>query len=198
MMRLHGWLFNVQPAWRRHQVQSHFSLAAWRPSDKAMCLVIPKQVGQDVWAQFGQEVQLRRYDACIPYLKELNADLQARSIVQKVLIGEKTSAALAEAIGLSSINIVRAVAHRGPRSYQNATEIEGFRASHIRDRATLVRYFAWLEEQLTWLSLKQVARIQITGTALAMALATFKISKVLMESGPELREDHLVYLAVVW
>ncbi len=28
------------------------------------------------------------------------------------------------------------------------TEIEGFRQCHIRDGAALVRYFAWLEEQL--------------------------------------------------
>jgi Xaa-Pro aminopeptidase len=28
------------------------------------------------------------------------------------------------------------------------TEIEGFRQSHLRDGAALVRYFAWLEEAL--------------------------------------------------
>ena len=34
------------------------------------------------------------------------------------------------------------------KSIKNATEIEGFRRSHIRDGAALARYFAWLEEQL--------------------------------------------------
>jgi Xaa-Pro aminopeptidase len=34
------------------------------------------------------------------------------------------------------------------KSIKNATEIEGFRQSHIRDGAALARYFAWLEEQL--------------------------------------------------
>ena len=34
------------------------------------------------------------------------------------------------------------------KSIKNATELEGFRQSHIRDGAALARYFAWLEEQL--------------------------------------------------
>jgi Xaa-Pro aminopeptidase len=34
------------------------------------------------------------------------------------------------------------------KTIKNATEIEGFRQSHIRDGAALVCYFAWLEEQL--------------------------------------------------
>ncbi|KAH9000975.1 hypothetical protein EDB86DRAFT_2827843 [Lactarius hatsudake] len=34
------------------------------------------------------------------------------------------------------------------QAIKNATEIEGFRASHIRDGSALIRYFAWLEEQL--------------------------------------------------
>ena len=34
------------------------------------------------------------------------------------------------------------------KAIKNATEIEGFRQSHIRDGAALARYFAWLEEQL--------------------------------------------------
>lgn len=34
------------------------------------------------------------------------------------------------------------------KAIKNEAEISGFRASHIRDGAALVRYFAWLEEQL--------------------------------------------------
>lgn len=34
------------------------------------------------------------------------------------------------------------------KAIKNATELEGFRQSHIRDGAALARYFAWLEEQL--------------------------------------------------
>ena len=34
------------------------------------------------------------------------------------------------------------------KSIKNDVEISGFRASHVRDGVALVRYFAWLEEQL--------------------------------------------------
>lgn len=34
------------------------------------------------------------------------------------------------------------------KAIKNPIEVEGFRQSHIRDGAALVRYFAWLEEQL--------------------------------------------------
>ena len=66
---------------------------------------------------------------------------------QKVLIGDKTSVAVASAIGFPYINIARSpIAEL--KAIKNATEVEGFRASHIRDGSALVRYFAWLEEQL--------------------------------------------------
>ena len=68
----------------------------------------------------------------------------------KVLIGDKTSVAVAEAIGLSYVNIARSPI-ADLKATKNATEIEGFRASHIGDGSALVRFFlvfAWLEEQL--------------------------------------------------
>ncbi len=34
------------------------------------------------------------------------------------------------------------------KAIKNDAEVAGFRASHVRDGAALVRYFAWLEEQL--------------------------------------------------
>ena len=34
------------------------------------------------------------------------------------------------------------------KAVKNATELEGFRQSHVRDGSALARYFAWLEEQL--------------------------------------------------
>ena len=35
------------------------------------------------------------------------------------------------------------------KAIKNEVEISGFRESHLRDGIALVRYFAWLEEQLT-------------------------------------------------
>ena len=63
------------------------------------------------------------------------------------MIGDKSSVAVAEALGYPYINIARSPV-ADLKSIKNPTEIEGFRASHIRDGSALVRYFAWLEEQL--------------------------------------------------
>ncbi|KAF8267984.1 hypothetical protein EI94DRAFT_1800997 [Lactarius quietus] len=61
--------------------------------------------------------------------------------MQKGLIGDKTSVAVGSAFGLSTST---ARARRSRASIiKNATEIE------VRDGAALVRYFAWLEEQLS-------------------------------------------------
>lgn len=137
-----AWLFNLRGA--DIEFNPVFFAYAVVTTDNAMLFVNPEQVSPEVQTQLGQEVQLRPYDACIPYLKELGSDLQAG---QKVLIGDKTSVAVAEAIGLSYINIARSPI-ADLKALKNATEIEGFRACHIRDGVALVRYFAWLEEQL--------------------------------------------------
>ena len=63
------------------------------------------------------------------------------------MIGDKSSVAVAEALGYPYINIARSPV-ADLKSIKNTTEAEGFRASHIRDGSALVRYFAWLEEQL--------------------------------------------------
>jgi Xaa-Pro aminopeptidase len=64
-----------------------------------------------------------------------------------VLIGDKASVAVAEALGYPYITIARSPI-ADLKSIKNASEVEGFRACHIRDGSALVRYFAWLEEQL--------------------------------------------------
>lgn len=64
-----------------------------------------------------------------------------------MFIGDKSSVAVAEALGYPYINIVRSPI-ADLKAIKNPTEVEGFRTSHIRDGSALVRYFAWLEEQL--------------------------------------------------
>jgi Xaa-Pro aminopeptidase len=67
--------------------------------------------------------------------------------IQKILIGDKASLAVAEALGKDTYSIVRSPV-TDLKAIKNATELEGFRQCHIRDGAALARYFAWLEEQL--------------------------------------------------
>lgn len=65
----------------------------------------------------------------------------------RVLIGRKTSWAVANALGDENVEPRRSWVEDA-KARKNAVEIEGFRRSHIRDGAALVRYFAWLEETL--------------------------------------------------
>lgn len=71
-----AWLFNL----RGSDINFYpvFFGYAVISADSARLFVDPVQISQDVRAQFGQEVQLLPYNAFIPYLKELGADLQVR------------------------------------------------------------------------------------------------------------------------
>ncbi|KAI0273242.1 Creatinase/aminopeptidase [Russula aff. rugulosa BPL654] len=137
-----AWLFNLRGS--DIDFNPVFFAYAVVCADHTQLFVDPAQLSQDVRAQLGQEVQLHPYDEFIPYLKQLGAGLQEG---QKVLIGDKASVAVAEALGYPYITIVRSPI-ADLKSIKNANEIEGFRACHIRDGSALVRYFAWLEEQL--------------------------------------------------
>lgn len=68
----------------------------------------------------------------------------------KILVPAKASLAIAEAIQPSSSSNVTYYKTIPPpvaalKAIKNATELEGFRQSHIRDGVALARYFAWLE-----------------------------------------------------
>ncbi|KIK04842.1 hypothetical protein K443DRAFT_675621 [Laccaria amethystina LaAM-08-1] len=65
----------------------------------------------------------------------------------KILLGDRASLAIADAIGKDNYTIARSPI-ADLKAIKNKTELEGFRQSHIRDGAALVRYFSWLEEQL--------------------------------------------------
>ena len=67
--------------------------------------------------------------------------------MQKILIGNETSLAVADALGKGTYTIGRSLV-TDFKAIKNETELEGFRKSHIRDGAALARYFSWLEEQL--------------------------------------------------
>ena len=67
--------------------------------------------------------------------------------MQKILIGNEASLAVADALGKGTYTIARSLV-TDFKAIKNQTELEGFRKSHIRDGAALARYFSWLEEQL--------------------------------------------------
>jgi len=121
--------------------------------DKAILFINPSQVNDIVRNHLSDGVEFQPYDDFFPYLSGLGAALELSKHSQ-ALLGDKTSLAIAEAIGNINCRIIKEniAITRSPvadmKSIKNPTEVEGFRQSHIRDGAALARYFAWLEEQL--------------------------------------------------
>ncbi|KAF8906752.1 Creatinase/aminopeptidase [Gymnopilus junonius] len=91
-------------------------------------------------------VDIKPYAEFFDYLKGLAGTLGLKD-EWKILIGDKASLAVAEALGKGTYTIARSPV-TDLKAIKNETELEGFRQSHIRDGAALARYFAWLEEQL--------------------------------------------------
>ncbi|KAI0747142.1 Creatinase/aminopeptidase [Daedaleopsis nitida] len=114
--------------------------------DKTLLFVNEAQLDDSVRTHLGDAVEVHPYDTFFTYLDRLGADLTAKK-GSKVLVSDKASLAVADAIGQSNIVVTRSPV-TDLKAIKNEVEIEGFRQSHIRDGAALVRYFAWLEEQL--------------------------------------------------
>lgn len=90
--------------------------------------------------------------------------LTATSQTKRILISKQASLAIAGAIGkVIPLPIPYRLVHdresqdfveieqsivANLKSIKNKVEVSGFRKSHVRDGVALVRYFAWLEEQL--------------------------------------------------
>ncbi|CDO71158.1 hypothetical protein BN946_scf184845.g28 [Trametes cinnabarina] len=146
-----AWLFNLRGS--DIDYNPVFFAYALVDQDRARLFVNESQLDRDVRDHLGAEVEVHPYDSFFSYLIHLGAELNAQKDA-KVLVSDKASLAVAEAIGKFRTDVVkdRVVVARSPvtdlKAIKNAVEIEGFRQSHIRDGAALVRYFAWLEEQL--------------------------------------------------
>jgi Xaa-Pro aminopeptidase len=114
--------------------------------DSAVLFINKTQLGDDVMAHLDQDVEIRPYEAFLPYLK----DLVGTGLVKKdqpVVLGDKTNLAVVHALGEENVVIMPSPV-AAMKAIKNSTEIEGFRQCHIRDGVALARYFAWLEEQL--------------------------------------------------
>ncbi|KAG1760222.1 peptidase M24, structural domain-containing protein [Suillus occidentalis] len=139
-----AWLFNL----RGTDIDFNpvfFAYAVVTPTE-AILFMNDTQDQHSIKTFLGSDVEIRPYESFIPALRQLATTLGANK-EKPMLLGDKTSLAVVEAIGQeNSILIPSPVATM--KAIKNETEIEGFRKCHIRDGAALTRYFAWLEEQL--------------------------------------------------
>ncbi|KAJ6470262.1 peptidase M24, structural domain-containing protein [Mycena vitilis] len=138
-----AWLFNLRGADIAYN-PVFFAYATITP-DKVTLFINPEQLDDAARRSLRDEVVIEDYTTFFDKLKSLakEANLDGK----KVLLGDKSSLAVAEAIGEGNYSLVPSpVAEM--KAIKNDTELEGFRQSHIRDGAALARYFSWLEEQL--------------------------------------------------
>ncbi|KAI4264083.1 MAG: hypothetical protein L6R42_000793 [Xanthoria sp. 1 TBL-2021] len=132
-----------------------FSYAAVTPTT-ATLYIDESKLSENVLPHLGDTVRIRPYSAIFEDSKafgeslEMEAPIAGRPQIPKKKFWISTKASWALSIELGGEEKVEEV--RSPigdaKAIKNATELEGMRACHIRDGASLSEYFAWLEEEL--------------------------------------------------
>ncbi|KAL5498588.1 hypothetical protein ACEPAH_1942 [Sanghuangporus vaninii] len=139
-----AWLFNL----RGSDVDFNpvFYAYAVLTFDKTVLFVDDTQVDDDVRTHLDASVEIQSYESIFGYLKNLTGAL-GLSRNKRLLLGQNASLAIANSIGFDNVNIAPSPV-AAAKAVKNETELTGFRECHIRDGSALVRYFAWLEDQL--------------------------------------------------
>lgn len=161
-----AWLFNLRGSDIPYN-PVFFSYAAVTPSSATLYIDSAK-VGSEVKEHLQGLVDIKPYDALFSDLnsiaetatREIQASGATKSHPPKLLLSNKSSWALS--LGLGGEEKVEE--SRSPiadaKAIKNTTELEGMRQCHIRDGAALIKYFAWLEEELlggSWIDEVQAA-----------------------------------------
>ncbi|TFY59111.1 hypothetical protein EVJ58_g5989 [Rhodofomes roseus] len=139
-----AWLFNLRGSDIDYN-PVFFAYAVLTP-EKAHLFLNPAQIDDTLREHLGGHVDIHPYDSFFSYLRELGAEIGLHK-KSRALVGDKASLAIVEAMGADNVVVARSPV-ADFKAVKNETEVEGFRQSHIRDGVALVRYFAWLEEQL--------------------------------------------------
>ncbi|KAF8520939.1 putative Xaa-Pro aminopeptidase P [Hysterangium stoloniferum] len=138
-----AWLFNLRGS--DIEYNPVFFAYALVTQSEVTLYVKGAQTDDSVRAHLGSEVTIKPYDAIWEDLKQLGNSLESNK--DGVLLGTKTSLAIAHTLGEEKVMLTRSPV-TDAKAIKNETEMEGFRQCHIRDGVALARYFAWLEETL--------------------------------------------------
>lgn len=107
-------------------------------------------------SHLGDKIRIRPYESILDDVKILsqqnstqsNGESKSTQPERKYMISTKASWALSlELGGEDKVDEVRSPVG-DKKAVKNKTELEGMRACHVRDGASLTEFFAWLEEQL--------------------------------------------------
>lgn len=90
-------------------------------------------------------VLIRPYDSIFTDIQGFRGEIEKSG--NKLLISGTCNAALVERVGAELI-----ISRRSPveleKAMKNAVEVAGLKSAHLKDAAALIRYFAWLENEL--------------------------------------------------
>lgn len=113
-------------------------------------------MSKDLIPHLGDSVKIRPYGAILEDAKafgeslEMEAPTEGKPSMPKKKFWISTKASWALSLNLGGEEKVEEV--RSPvgdaKAIKNAVELQGMRACHVRDGASLSEYFAWLEEEL--------------------------------------------------
>ncbi|KAL8667635.1 MAG: hypothetical protein Q9202_000490 [Teloschistes flavicans] len=149
-----AWLFNL----RGNDIPYNpvfFSYAAVTPTTATLYIDASK-LSKDLIPHLGDSVKIRPYGAILEDAKafgeslEMQAPTEGKPLMPKKKFWISTKASWALSLNLGGEEKVEEV--RSPvgdaKAIKNAVELQGMRACHVRDGASLSEYFAWLEEEL--------------------------------------------------
>lgn len=142
-----AWLLNLRGASIPcHPVFPAYLLIA---SDRSTLFIrselLPAGTTTDKYVCDTLNINVEPYDSVWEYLSRWSSE---GSDGQKLISGEKLSYAVANAVGDEKLALLDPWPVALRKSIKNDVELEGFRASHIRDGAAWVRWAAWLEDHV--------------------------------------------------
>ncbi|KAI9882711.1 MAG: TATA-box-binding protein [Watsoniomyces obsoletus] len=147
-----AWLFNLRGS--DIPYNPVFYSYAIITASTADLFVDSKKISDAVRDHLADAVTIRPYESIFDETRRFSQSLLGESEEKppsarpRFLISSTTSWALSEALGgEEKVEEVRSPVAHG-KSVKNDVEIAGMKACHIRDGASLIEYFAWLEHEL--------------------------------------------------
>ncbi|KAJ3025590.1 UNVERIFIED_CONTAM: hypothetical protein HDU68_006959 [Siphonaria sp. JEL0065] len=137
-----AWLFNL----RGNDIVCNpvFFAYALVTLDSAILYIHESKLTAATKAALTSSVEIRPYDQIFEDLKTFGQSNKDK----KLWADPRCSLALQDALGGPQLITESTSPITKFKAIKNATEIQGFRDCHIRDGASLVQYFAWLENEL--------------------------------------------------
>ena len=148
-----AWLFNLRGSDIPYN-PVFFSFVIITP-DSTTLYVDDSKLDDDCRAHLARnDIKLRPYGTILEDARELQTIVsqknkeRSKETHQRLLLSNRGSWALQRALGGDGmVDEVRSPIGDA-KAVKNTTELDGMRASHVRDGAALIEYFAWLEDQL--------------------------------------------------